>query len=256
MPPSTPGPGRPDETPSVAVADQVRAFVVGEATWPQVQSRPRRLLLVPLGSLEQHGPHLPLDTDTRLAAAIAAAAAARLPTAALAPPMPLGSSGEHSAFPGTLSVGTPALTQLLVELLRDASRDWGAVLFVNGHGGNLDAVRQAVGSARSEGRVAQAWWPELDGSDLHAGHTETSLMLHVCPGAVRMDLAEPGCLADAVDLLPTLRAGGVGAVSPNGVLGDPTGASAGEGRHLFEVLVDSLVVAARTLIGDPEACDR
>ena len=89
-------------------------------------------MIVPLGSLEQHGPHLPLDTDTRIAVAVSHAAAVGRSGVAVAPPVAFGASGEHAAFPGTLSIGTAALVELLVELGRDATRHWGALLFVNG----------------------------------------------------------------------------------------------------------------------------
>ena len=118
---------------------------------------------------------------------------------------------------------------MLVELGRSAGRWAGRLLVVNGHGGNLDALRAAVPLLRREGRDV-AWFPcGVPGGDAHAGRTETSLVLHVEPVAVRVDLAEPGEISPIAELLPRLRSGGVVAVSPNGVLGDPAGASAGEG---------------------------
>ena len=68
------------------------------------------------------------------------------------------------------------------------------------------------------------------GGDAHAGRTETSLVLAIAPELVRLDRAEPGCPTPLAELLPALESGGVRAVSANGVLGDPAGASAGEGR--------------------------
>jgi mycofactocin precursor peptide peptidase len=95
-----------------------------DVPWTELDRAARRVVLVPLGSLEQHGPHLPLDTDTRIAAAVAAGTASGRDGVAVAPALAFGSSGEHAGFPGTLSIGTAALTELLVELGRDASRDW------------------------------------------------------------------------------------------------------------------------------------
>ena len=75
------------------------------------------------------------------------------------------------------------------------------------------------------------WSPRSPGGDAHAGRTETSLMLAIAPDAVRLELAEPGCTEPLESLLPRLRAEGVRPVSANGVLGDPTGASADEGAR-------------------------
>ncbi|MCW2896328.1 MAG: Creatininase, partial [Actinomycetia bacterium] len=114
------------------------------ARWPEVEAGPRRLLVVPVGSLEQHGAHLPLDTDTRIATAIAAWACAGRTGVGLAPAIAIGASGEHADFPGTLSIGSVALSTLLIELGRHASLHWPAVLLVNGHGGNAAAIRDAL----------------------------------------------------------------------------------------------------------------
>ena len=192
-------------------------------------------LLVPTGSVEQHGPHLPLDTDLRIAAAVAAAAAAELGARfVVAPPISYGASGEHQGFAGTISIGTPVLTALLVEYGRSAC-DWAARLaFVNGHGGNVEALRTAARLLRGEGRDVAWCCPAVRrGADAHAGHTETSVLLHLSPLVVRTGECRPGNTAPLADLMPRLRAGGVRAVSPSGVLGDPTRATAVEGERFF-----------------------
>ena len=191
-----------------------------ELTWTEVDRATRRALLVPLGSLEQHGPHLPLDTDTRIAVAVARGAAASRSGVAVAPAVAFGSSGEHAGFAGTLSIGTCALAELLVELGRDASRDWDATLLVNAHGGNADAVSDAVGRLLAEGRRCDAFHARVSvPADAHAGFTETALMLHLDPGAVRGERAEAGELRPLGELMDRLRRDGVRSVSPNGVLG-------------------------------------
>jgi creatinine amidohydrolase len=213
-----------------------------DATWPEAAGAP--LVVVPLGSVEQHGRHLPMATDTVVAQAVAETVVPRLDGALLAPALAYGASGEHEGFPGTISLGTEALTALLVEYGRSASRWAGRLLVVNGHGGNLDALRDAVPLLRTEGRDV-AWFPcGVPGGDAHAGRTETSLVLHVEPAAVREALAAAGETTPIGQLLPRLRAEGVRGVSPDGVLGDPTGASAAEGARLLAELQARLHAAA------------
>jgi creatinine amidohydrolase len=216
---------------------------LGAAVWPELPDRP--LLVVPLGSVEQHGPHLPLATDAVLAGAVAAAAVGSLDGALLAPVIAYGAAGEHEGFPGTVSIGTDALTTLLVEYGRSACRWAGRLLVVNAHGGNFAALRAAMPLLRSEGREV-AWFPcAVPGGDAHAGRTETSLMLHVEPEWVRGERAEAGATAPLRELLPRMQAEGVRAVSPNGVLGDPAGATAEEGAAMLADLADRLATAAR-----------
>jgi creatinine amidohydrolase len=210
---------------------------LSDRVWPEIGSA---TLLVPLGTLEQHGPHLPLDTDARIAVAVARRTAVDDPGMLVAPVLAYGASGEHEGFPGTLSIGHHALRALLVELGRSASRWTSRLVFVNGHGGNLPTVPDAVMQLRIEGRDA-TWSPcVVDGGDAHAGHTETSIMLALDPAAVRRAAAERGATDPLDTLLPALRAGGVAAVSPNGVLGDPTGANAVDGERLLAGMTAAL----------------
>jgi len=217
---------------------------LGGATWPQVEATGgRSVLAVPLGSLEQHGPHLPLDTDTRIAVAVASGLAARRRGVAVAPAVAYGASGEHAGFPGTLLVGHEVLGRLLVELVRSARRSFAGVVLVSAHGGNEDALAAASRRCAADGDDVLVWRAVTPGGDAHAGRTETSLMLALDPGAVRSELAEPGCTEPLGTMLPRLRAEGVRPVSSNGVLGDPVGASAEEGAALLGALVADLVAA-------------
>jgi creatinine amidohydrolase len=219
------------------------------AVWPDVPDRP--LVVVPLGAVEQHGHHLPLATDTAVAGAVAEAAAGQLTGALLAPALAYGASGEHEGFPGTVSIGTEALTGLLVEYGRSACRWAGRVLVVNGHGGNLEALSAAGSVLRREGRDV-AWFAcGFPDADAHAGRTETSLMLHVEPERVREDRAVAGDTTPIDRLLPRLRREGVRPVSPTGVLGDPAGASAQEGAALLAGLAGRLVAAVGGWSIDP-----
>ncbi|HYZ56809.1 MAG TPA: mycofactocin biosynthesis peptidyl-dipeptidase MftE [Streptosporangiaceae bacterium] len=198
------------------------------------------LLAVPVASTEQHGPHLPLSTDTDLAVALCARLAESRSGVIVAPPVAYGSSGEHEGFAGTLSIGQEALELLLVELCRSATLTFSRVLLVSTHGGNAEPVRRAEERLRGESRDVYAWMPRWRG-DAHAGRTETSLQLALAPQTVRMSRAEPGNTRPIAELMPVLRASAVKAVSPNGVLGDPAGASAAEGAAtLGELLTDLL----------------
>lgn len=197
-----------------------------------------RTLLVPLGSHEQHGQHLPLETDTLIAQDWARVLADRV-DAAVGPAVAYGASGEHQDFPGTLSIGTEVLKLMLVELARSAQEaGYGRVVFVSGHGGNRQALSEAVSQLTYEGHSVLSLLPVLQGADAHAGHTETSLMLFLHPELVRMDLAEPGNTKPLSKLMPALRRGGLREVTPNGILGDPTTATLEEGRRLFAELVE------------------
>ena len=217
---------------------------LGRATWPQVEATGGdTVLAVPLGSLEQHGPHLPLDTDTRIAVAVASGAASRVASLAVAPPVAYGASGEHAGFPGTLLVGHDVLAALLVELVRSARDSFAGVVLVSAHGGNETALSAVSARCAAEGDDVVVWRAASPGGDAHAGRTETSIMLAIDPAAVHHELAAPGCTEPIERLLPRLRAEGVRPVSSSGVLGDPTGASAEEGRELLDHLVTDLAAA-------------
>ncbi len=217
---------------------------LADLAWPEVGTLTGRgaVLLVPLGSTEQHGPHLPVTTDTDIAGAIVShpAIRLRLPHAVVAPSLPYGSCGEHDGFPGTLSIGRNATELVVVELVRSASAAFAAVVVVSTHGGNAVPVEQAVSRLRAEGRNVRAWSPRWQG-DAHAGRTETSLMLAIAPERVDLAVAVPGDTRPLAELLPALRAGGVGSVSPNGILGDPTSATREEGERLLAAAVDDLI---------------
>jgi mycofactocin system creatininase family protein len=225
---------------------------IADLTWTDVRDGPSRTLVVPVGSVEQHGPHLPLFTDVAIAEAVARRVVGDDPALVLAPAVPYGAAGEHEGFPGTVSIGHEALRLLLVELGRSACRWASRLVFVNGHGGNVGSIVEAVTLLRYEGRDA-AWVPCMApgvSGDAHAGRTETSLMLALSPGTVREDAAAPGATEPLRELLPRMRAGGVAAVSPNGILGDPMGAGADEGHALLTAITTAVAAAIHTWAPD------
>jgi mycofactocin precursor peptide peptidase len=209
-------------------------------TWSQIANRESIVLLLPLGSCEQHGPHLPLDTDTQIAQYLCAQAAKQDDRVLIAPSLAISASGEHAGFPGTLSIGTSAFSQVLIEIVRSA--DWcDGVVFVNGHGGNADAVASAVRTLTSEQRKVASWWPRIEQGDAHAGASETSMLLVINPEQVDMAKAEAGSTKAMSEISAQLRSGGVHAVSANGVLGDPTSATSEHGNILLAQLTLDLV---------------
>jgi creatinine amidohydrolase len=215
---------------------------LADLAWPDVAERAQAgaVLAVPLGATEQHGPHLPLSTDTDIAVALCQRLASARPDVLVAPPVAYGSSGEHDGFAGTLSIGQAAVSQLVLELGRSATKTFRHVLFVSAHGGNAEPVTRAVDELRSRSRDVTVFQPRWDG-DAHAGRHETALQLVVDPGRVRMDRAVAGNTRPLATLVDEMRVNGVRAVSASGVLGDPTTATPAFGAALLDELAAELV---------------
>ena len=204
---------------------------LAEATWREVADWDRPLLLVPLGSTEQHGPHLALSTDTVIAEELCRRMAVERARLVIAPALAIGASGEHAGFAGTLSIGTTALASVVSEVVRSARGSFAGVVVVNGHGG----------TAEDDGDALLVLHPTFPGGDAHAGRTETSLLLALDASLVRKDEVMAGNTTPLSQIATELRSRGVAAVSPTGVLGDPTGASAAEGAALLSGATASLL---------------
>ncbi len=217
---------------------------LGGATWPDVAATDRSFLLaLPVGSLEQHGPHLPLDTDTRIAIELAQRVTRARTNVVVAPPVAYGASGEHAGFPGTMLINHAVLADVLIELIRSARTSFVGVVLISAHGGNQEALSLVRERCRLDAEPALVWAAAAPGGDAHAGRTETSVMLAIDPRTVRMELAEAGC-TDSLDvLMPRLRAEGVWPISSNGVLGDPRGASKSEGERILASMTDDLLAS-------------
>lgn len=232
---------------------------LGSLTSEEVAADEPSTLLIPLGATEQHGPHLPLDTDTVVATRWAERVAELLRgsghRAVVAPPLPYGSSGEHQMFPGTLSIGHDALRMVLIELTRSAAEAFEFIVFLSGHAGNLEPVTAAVEQLRVEGHRTMhffpAWVPGGPTIDAHAGQTETSLMLHLQPTSVRSTRVATGDTRPLSEVIAVLTSDGVAAVSPSGVLGDPTLADAQQGAALLDTLVERTASEISSKMAEP-----
>jgi creatinine amidohydrolase len=257
-------PGRGREAPLYDV-ERVPRRRLADLTWPEVEALVAggcRTAVIPLGATEQHGPHLPLATDTWIADALAERFCARVPEAVQAPALAVGCSREHLDFAGTLDVRAETLAAILSDVVASLARHGFARVFVfSAHGGNVEALRAALPALAAAaapvevlaftdlGAVARATAAAsaaegIDGaaSGHHAGEFETSILLAIRPGDVRVSAFAPGLLAptaDAQDLFyPSLRPR-----APSGTVGDPTGAAAARAERYLAAWVDLLVDA-------------
>jgi creatinine amidohydrolase len=236
-----------------------------EMSWPDVRAALAAgytTAVVAVGSTEQHGPHLPTMTDTRIGDAMAHRVALKLGNALLARTIPVGVSEHHLAFGATISL-KPETLKLIVRdyvdsLVRDGFR---RIIFLPSHGGNFGPLAQAIEDARkAHPQVAIAGYTDLLGitaslhrtaaefgisaeaCGAHAGDDETSLMLALEPGLVVRDRFAPGYLGPLGEKeVRIIFERGMPALTENGVLGDPRQASAEKGEVYLDRLASFLV---------------
>lgn len=264
----TVGPTEPEPAPA-AVAPPV---ALADVAWPEIAAalaQGDRTAVLALGSTEQHGPHLPFDTDTRIAAALLERFCARVPEAIALPALPLGCAREHLGFPGTLSLDEATLEAVLVDVARSIARSGFARLFVfSAHGGNeslLERIGPVLAAAAAPARVIvhaglarttdelhararERGVPPAEAGH-HAGEVETSMLLQLAPASVRRDRLAAGRLdvpepASAL-FYPSLRDN-----APDGTVGDPRRARAASGRAYLDAWTDVLVAAYRAALAD------
>ncbi|MEU6552201.1 creatininase family protein [Streptomyces sp. NPDC046915] len=208
-----------------------------------------QVAVLPVGSFEQHGPYLPLATDTLVACAIAREIAAAHPVHLL-PPVTVACSHEHAAWPGTVSISSVTLHAVVRDIAASLRRSGvDALVVVNGHGGNYvlgNVVQEA--SARGERMAlfpaAEDWEEARERSgvltslltDMHAGEIETSILLHAHPEYVRPGYESADFTADDRRHLLTV---GMSAYTESGVIGRPSLGSAEKGKELLASLAES-----------------
>lgn len=219
--------------------------------------------ILPMGSLEQHGPHLPLSTDTMIAEYVAREVTMRCSNAFLMPALDLGCSGEHLGFPGTISIQPETMANVVVDIcasvLKSAIRK---MFFINGHGGNRGTIDVALSQVKQSFPemqvysftvmdIAKVRFAEIRRSERrlvgHADEIETSMALLIRPESVDMskakreepELAQPLSF-ETEDLARVSFGWRAEELTKSGVIGDPTTASRETGSVLLNFVADTI----------------
>jgi creatinine amidohydrolase/Fe(II)-dependent formamide hydrolase-like protein/7-cyano-7-deazaguanine synthase in queuosine biosynthesis len=244
-------------------ASERSTYLLGELTWPLAKARfeTTDTALLPVGAIEQHGPHLPLDTDAWDADYLCKEVAKRCeePRPLVLPLLPYGVSYHHADFPGTLSISPETLSRLVYEIGVSAARH-GIVklIIINGHGGNGPTLQYAaqminrdthIFTCVDSGDTSDADIAALTETpnDVHAGEVETSTSLATRPELVDMTLAKRAVPRFSSQYLDFTSRNSIewyahtGKLSKSGVLGDPTKATREKGEKYWQLMIDHLV---------------
>jgi creatinine amidohydrolase len=238
----------------------MKTILLEEMTWSMVQDAMRggyKSVIMAVGSIEQHGPHLPVSTDVHFGDCLAKLVAEKLGNTLVAPTIKPGCSSHHMHFPGTISLEPETLIAVLKDSCRSLDKHgFENIILLPSHGGNFAPVTTAVQSiamqlnanlidaAKTSGittgfkRAVAETGADESSVGGHAGAGETSFMLAYKPGLVRKENMKKGYVGPSTKKY--VRAG-INSVSPSGVFGDPTVASREAGEKLIEYIVDMLV---------------
>lgn len=244
-------------------ASKKRTYLLGELTWPEARECLKEvdIVLLPVGSIEQHGAHLPLDTDSFDAEYLAqqVAAACGDPQPLVLPLIPYGVSYHHDDFAGTMSISNETLSRLVYEIGMSAARNgFNKLIIINGHGGNVPALKFAAQMINRDAHMfvcvdtGETSDPDVldlaqTPNDVHAGEIETSVSLAIRPHLVKMDRAKKYVPKFSSRYLnfSTKRSvewyARTAKISRNGVLGDPSKASREKGEKMWAIMVKNLV---------------
>jgi creatinine amidohydrolase len=247
-------------------------------TWAQVNEavRQRRVVLIPVGAIEQHGPHLPVDMDNLAVEEMCRAAAERRPDLLVCmPPVHYGFNEHNMDFPGTISVEAEHFVHYCTDVGKSLGRQgFRRIIFVNGHGSNAHLLELAARmvTLQSPAKCASvSHWDlskeafaavresEYPGGTSHACEFETSIYLHLRPERVRMDLAVPGIRAKTKYFYEDLQGSSPvrftdwrSKQTQTGIGGDPTLATAEKGRIVVEATIAGLIDVAEDFRALPE----
>jgi creatinine amidohydrolase len=242
----------------------VRTLRLEELRWPEVKAALESgadTVVFGVGSTEQHGPHLPLSSDTLMGDWLAEATARRLGNALIAPTLCVGCSEHHLAFPGTISIEATTLQEILISycktLLKHGFR---RAIIIPSHGGNFEAVREAVNRLREQlpdkqffafcdlkrlvevsHRLSKEYGIAPGASGAHAGEFETSILLHLRPDLVDMQQAEEGFTGEFAPMIPDLLKYGLARVTKNGILGDGRSGDGARGERYLLAWLDLIM---------------
>ncbi len=238
-----------------------------ELTSPEIGAldRDKTVVVLPIGSVEQHGNHMPLGTDTILAQSVSLAAAAKVAGVVVLPPPWYGFSAHHMRFPGSITLRAETLMAVAGDIVASiVKHGFRRILIVNGHGGNggvIDLLASTLGHKHyGQARIATLTYFTLardaiaalresqPGGMGHACEFETSMVQHLRPELVKIDRAgitypDPGSAYLTTDLLDAQAVRvyhDFGDLSPTGTLGDPSLASPEAGEKFFAATVDAL----------------